>query len=86
MVVVAANHPGSTTGDSIPEQSAQLWLQTEDISFIISKLLSEHRWKSALDEQAIGVIGHSKGGYSAIAALGATLFPPTFYCKLSATT
>lgn len=78
MVVVAANHPGSTTGDSIPAQSAQLWLQTEDISFIISSLLSDPRWKSALDEQAIGVIGHSKGGYSAIAALGATLSRPYF--------
>lgn len=78
MVVVASNHPGSTTGDSIPAQSAQLWLQTEDISFVISTLLSDARWKSALDEQAIGVIGHSKGGYSAIAALGATLSLPRF--------
>ena len=78
IVVVAANHPGSTTGNSIPAQSAQLWLQTEDISFIISKLLSDSHWKTALDNQPIGVIGHSKGGYSAIAALGATLSLPRF--------
>lgn len=78
MVVVAANHPGSTTGDSIPAKSAQLWLQTEDISFVISALLSDPHWKSSLDKQPIGVIGHSKGGYSAIAALGATLSLPYF--------
>ena len=78
MVVVAANHPGSTTGNSIPAESAQLWLQTEDISFIISALLSDSRWKSVLDNQPVGVIGHSKGGYSAIAALGATLSFPRF--------
>ncbi|WP_246169926.1 alpha/beta hydrolase family protein [Yersinia canariae] len=78
MVVIAANHPGSTTGDSIPGQSAQLWLQTEDISFIISDLLPDPHWKSALDKQPIGVIGHSKGGYSAMAALGATLSFPRF--------
>lgn len=78
MVVVAANHPGSTTGDSLPEQSVQVWLQTEDISFIINALLSDPHWKTTLDKQPIGVIGHSKGGYSAIAALGATLSLPRF--------
>ncbi|WP_261375751.1 alpha/beta hydrolase family protein [Yersinia frederiksenii] len=78
IVVVASNHPGTTTGNSIPAQSAQLWLQTEDISFVISKLLSDPHWKTVLDNQPIGVIGHSKGGYSAIAALGATLSLPRF--------
>ncbi|MBS0057435.1 alpha/beta hydrolase [Yersinia sp. Marseille-Q3913] len=78
MVVVAANHPGSTTGNSIPAQSAQLWLQTEDLSFVISALQSDNRWKSVFENQPIGVIGHSKGGYSAIAALGATLSLPHF--------
>lgn len=69
-VVVAANHPGSTTGNSIPALSAQLWLQTGDISALINAITDDPRWSQAINRQAIGVIGHSKGGYSAIAAIG----------------
>lgn len=69
-VVVATNHPGSTTGNSIPARSAQLWLQTGDISALIDAMTHDPRWRQSINRQAIGVIGHSKGGYSAIAALG----------------
>jgi predicted dienelactone hydrolase len=68
--VVAANHPGSTTGNSVPALSAELWLQTSDISALISAVTTDPRWKPMLNPQAIGVIGHSKGGYSTIAAIG----------------
>lgn len=69
-IVVAANHPGSTTGNSVPALSAELWLQTSDISALISAVTTDPRWKQMLNPQAIGVIGHSKGGYSTIAAIG----------------
>ncbi|MNG71904.1 Alpha/beta hydrolase family protein [compost metagenome] len=69
-VVVAANHPGSTTGNSIPALSAQLWLQTGDISALIDAMTDDPHWRQSINRQTIGVIGHSKGGYSAIAALG----------------
>ncbi|MDW5502128.1 hypothetical protein R6Y99_20255 [Pseudomonas lundensis] len=70
VIVVAANHPGSTTGNSVPALSAELWLQTEDISALISAITAEPHWAKAINRQAIGVLGHSKGGYSAIAAIG----------------
>lgn len=70
VVVVAANHPGSTTGDSIPARSAKLWLQTDDISALISAITADPHWAKAINHKAIGVIGHSKGGYSAIAIIG----------------
>lgn len=70
MIVVAANHPGSTTGNSVPALSAKLWLQTEDISGLISAITADPQWSKVVNRQVIGVIGHSKGGYSAIAAIG----------------
>ena len=70
MIVVAANHPGSTTGNSVPALSAKLWLQTEDISGLISAITADPQWNKVVNRQVIGVIGHSKGGYSAIAAIG----------------
>ncbi|CAI1092525.1 alpha/beta hydrolase family protein [Serratia grimesii] len=70
VIVVAANHPGSTTGDSVPARSAELWLQTKDISALISAITADPHWAQAINRKAIGVIGHSKGGYSAIAVIG----------------
>lgn len=70
VVVIAANSPGSTTGDSVPTQSVNLWRQTEDISALIDAISAAPRWTALVNPHAIGVVGHSKGGYSAIAAIG----------------
>jgi len=70
VIVVAANHPGSTTGDSVPARSILLWQQTRDISALIDAMLSDTTWRPRINAQSIGVMGHSKGGYSAIATLG----------------
>lgn len=82
-IVVAANHPGSTTGDSLPAQSILLWLQVEDIPFIISSVLNDSRWSNAVDKRRIGAIGHSKGGYSVIAVAGGRASLDSFirYCE-----
>lgn len=68
--MIAANSPGSTTGDSVPAQSINLWRQTEDISALIDAIGASPRWAALVNPHAIGVVGHSKGGYSAIAAIG----------------
>lgn len=70
VIVIAANHPGSTTGDSIPASSLELWQQTRDISALIDAMLKDSIWQPRINPQAIGVAGHSKGGYSAISAIG----------------
>lgn len=67
-IVVAANHPGSTTGDSRPE--TDLTLQTRDLSFMLDRYLATGVWKNAIDVSKIGAIGHSKGGYSVLALAG----------------
>ncbi|AHG19147.1 dienelactone hydrolase [Chania multitudinisentens RB-25] len=70
VIVAAANHPGSTTGNSVPAQSVLLWQQTQDISALLDAMLNDSTWQPRVNTQAIGVMGHSKGGYSAIATIG----------------
>ncbi|ROR07803.1 hypothetical protein [Erwinia sp. JUb26] len=67
-IVVAASHPGSTTGDSRPE--TDLTLQTRDLSLILDHYLTDSAWKNAIDATKIGAAGHSKGGYSVLALAG----------------
>lgn len=68
-IVIAANHPGSTTGNSSPK--TDLTLQITDLSFMLIHYLDDPRWQQAIDKQNIGAIGHSKGGYSVLALAGA---------------
>lgn len=67
-IVMAANHPGSTTGDSRPE--TDLTLQTRDLSLMLDHYLNNATWKSTIRAAEIGAIGHSKGGYSVLALAG----------------
>jgi predicted dienelactone hydrolase len=81
-IVVAANHPGSTTGDAQPETVIQMWNQPQDVSFLLDTLL-QTAYAPIIDTNSIFVIGSSLGGYSALALTGARLnfekFPA--FCK-----
>lgn len=81
MIVMAANHPGSTTGDSSP--ATDVTLQTQDVSNLLDEVLVSKIWGRQIDTQKIGVIGHSKGGYSALALAGGLLTRQRFvaYCQ-----
>ncbi|MBD8163594.1 alpha/beta hydrolase family protein [Erwinia persicina] len=68
IVVMAASHPGSTTGDSQP--ATDLTLQTVDLSFLLTHYLASPVWQQAIDRQKIGAVGHSRGGYSVLALAG----------------
>ncbi|QGU86880.1 alpha/beta hydrolase family protein [Erwinia sorbitola] len=80
-IVIAANHPGSTTGDSSPK--TDLTLQTGDLSFMLTHYLADPHWQQAIDRQKIGAIGHSKGGYSVLALAGGHINRQrlTHYCQ-----
>jgi predicted dienelactone hydrolase len=71
-IVVAANHPGSTTGDASPQTVIQAWNQPKDVSFILSELLSSS-FSKHIDTNNISIIGSSLGGYTALALAGAKL-------------
>lgn len=71
-IVVSANHPDYTTGQASPASVLRPWNQAKDVSFIISHMLGS-AYSDNIDEQKIVVIGHSLGGYSALALSGAEL-------------
>lgn len=80
-IVIAANHPGSTTGDSRPQ--TDLTLQIRDLSQLIDHYLQAPAWRPYIDADNVGAIGHSKGGYSVLALAGAqvTRVSLTRYCQ-----
>ena len=81
-VVVAFNHPGSTTGDSKPDQTIKIWERPQDIRFVLDQLLVHGKFSKHLDKSRIAVIGHSLGGYTALALAGAKVSLDRFiyYC------
>ena len=72
-VVVSANHPGSTSLDVSEESVLETWSQASDGSFLIDELLASSRFAASIDEERIGSLGFSLGGYSALAVAGARL-------------
>jgi len=70
MIVAAINHPGTTTGDVQPQALATLWDRPADISRTISALTGDPEFAAHIDTVHIAVIGHSLGGYTALALAG----------------
>ena len=82
-VVVAMNHPGSTSRDSAAATNILTWNRPADISFMIDSLLEDAQFSSHIDPERIAVVGHSLGGYTALAVGGAELSLDEFidYCN-----
>lgn len=70
-IVAAPNHPGSTTGDSTPPTTVQIWQRPADLSAVTSALLDHPDWRDRIAPQRIAVLGFSLGGYTALALAGA---------------
>jgi predicted dienelactone hydrolase len=68
--VAATNHPGTTTRDRRPEEAARLWERPHDLTRVIDGLLSDQNLAGAIDPDRIAVIGHSLGGWTALALVG----------------
>ena len=84
VVVVAPNHPGTTSLDSNSAETAKLWERPHDISRVVDHMLSDSKWGKAVDEREIAVIGHSLGGATALFVAGGRFSPDRFekFCKL----
>lgn len=72
-IVVAASHPGSMSLDSAPETNIQTWNRPADISFVIDAMLADAQFGPLIDADRIAVVGHSLGGYTALAIGGGEL-------------
>jgi predicted dienelactone hydrolase len=72
-VVAAVNHPGTTTRDWKSPETPKLWERARDVSRVIDGIMADPRFEGAIDRHRIAVIGHSMGGYTAMAVAGARL-------------
>jgi len=72
-IVVAFNHPGSTSRDSAPETNILAWNRPSDVRVMISTILEDEKTFGQIDPERIAVVGHSLGGYTVLATAGARL-------------
>ncbi len=70
-IVAAPDHPGTTSGDSTPQDTPKIWERTDDISTIITQLTTDKAWSASIDKSRIGVLGFSLGGSTAMELAGA---------------
>lgn len=71
-IVAGANHPGTTSGDSTPEDTPKLWQRTDDLATVIDELLADPDWSASIDRGNIGALGFSLGGAAVLESVGAT--------------
>jgi len=73
-VVAAINHPGDNGGDSSQSEALSVWAsRPADIVRLIDFMLKDWKDRAAIDATKIGFFGFSKGGYTGLVLIGATL-------------
>jgi predicted dienelactone hydrolase len=73
-VVAAINHPGDNGGDtSQSEALSVLTSRPADIVRLLDFMLKDWKDRAAIDPERIGFFGFSKGGYTGLVLIGATL-------------
>ncbi|PWC50767.1 alpha/beta fold hydrolase [Azospirillum sp. TSA6c] len=74
-LVAAPNHPGSTSRDMAPPGASMLWKRPGDISRVIDWMNEDPRWSGSIIAGRAAVIGHSLGGWTAVALAGGRFEP-----------
>lgn len=69
-IVLAVNHPGSTSGDSSPRRSVDLQARANDLTAALDMVLSDPSFAPFIDPDRIGIVGFSLGGATALGIAG----------------
>jgi predicted dienelactone hydrolase len=72
-VVAAVDHWGNTHNNKIGIEFVKPWERPLDISFSLTKLLGNKNFKAMINEDKIGALGFSYGGYTVLALAGAVI-------------
>lgn len=82
-VVAGPNHPGTTSGDSTPEDTPKLWQRTDDLATVLDWLLRDPDWREVINPDRIGSLGFSLGGAAVLRSVGATATVEAYarYCE-----
>ena len=70
-VVAAVLHPGNNFQDNHAERTHKNWVdRPRHVSCALDHLLGGSRFAAVIDPEAVAVLGHSAGGYTALALVG----------------
>ncbi|KZK91093.1 Alpha/beta hydrolase family protein [Pseudovibrio sp. Ad5] len=69
-MVLAVNHPGSTSGDSSPRRSLRLDERAKDLMAALDELVNDPAFADYIDESRISSLGFSLGGATALNLAG----------------
>jgi predicted dienelactone hydrolase len=73
-VVAAINHPGDNGNDSSQSEALSVWAsRPADMVRLLDFMLKDWKDRAAIDPARIGLFGFSKGGYTGLVLIGATL-------------
>jgi predicted dienelactone hydrolase len=71
-IVASFNHPGDTFGDDSAASEVGIFeSRPADVSRVITHMLEQWKDRQLVDAQSVGAFGFSRGGYTALALVGA---------------
>jgi predicted dienelactone hydrolase len=71
-IVVAVNHPNSTTGDTNNKDALNHWTRAQDLSAALDTVLKDPQFSASIDMSRIYAAGFSYGGWTALSLGGLT--------------
>jgi len=82
LVAMAYHYRANTFDSSALYVRNRLWQRPRDISLDVSHLLADPVWGPNIDQNQIGVAGHSQGGFTSLWIGGAKINPDLFVAYL----
>lgn len=74
-VVLSTSHPGTVGGDQSVAGRYRLWDRSRDVSFAVDEVLKHPKWAALIDQNRIGFVGHSFGGWTGVSLAGGRYDP-----------
>jgi predicted dienelactone hydrolase len=74
-VVLSTSHPGTVGDDQSVAGRYRLWDRSRDVSFALDQILKHPKWAALIDQDRIGFVGHSFGGWTGVSLAGGRYDP-----------